>query len=181
MYCTGNLHLFSMKSTFLLLFVICYLACLKATAQNVKLYGYVQKVTPGISATVELDENGNRVKRSGASMENYFMYLAGPANSRVYLVEGWIKGERVGLKGTTVKTPVQITASSETGKVVEVVPKSTAMVWQLTGTTAPAGKTFEKAKRLAQTNEMVVVYRLNGQFRYATLKNLTPLETAHLQ
>lgn len=170
-----------MKSILLLLFIVLIAARLSATAQNVKLYGYVQKVTPGASATVELDENGGRRKLTGKAMENYFMYLSGPSKSRVYLVEGWIKGERMGLKGNIVKTPVTVTASPETGESVEVVPKSTETVWQLTGTTATAGKTFEKARQLAQSNEMVVVYRLNGQFRYATLKSFIPLETAHMQ
>ncbi len=170
-----------MKSTLLLLFVVLVAACLSASAQNVKLYGYVQKVTPGVSATVELDENGARRKVAGKAMESYFMYLAGPSASRVYLVEGWIRGERVGLKGNTVKTPVTVTASPETGEPVELVPKSTATVWQLSGTTATSGKSFEKAKGLARTNELVVVYRLNGRFGYATLKSFTPLETAHMQ
>lgn len=170
-----------MKSILLLLFIILVATSLSSSAQNVKLYGYVQKVTPGASAAVELDENGARRKITGKTLENYFMYLAGPSNSRVYLVEGWVKGERIGLKGNIVKTPVTITASPETGESVEVVPKSTETVWQLSGTTATAGKTFEKAKQLAQSNEMVVVYRLNGQFRYATLKSFTQLETAHLQ
>ena len=168
-----------MKSLFFLLFTLSLTAHLQA--QEVKLYGYVQKVTPGVSAAVELDENGARKKLSGKVMENYLMYLAGPSRSRVYLVEGWIKGEKVGLKGTPVKSPVKVTAFSETGEAVDVVPKTAATVWQLTGTTAFAGKTFEKAKGLAQTNDLVVVYKLNGRFRYATLKSFTPLETVHLQ
>lgn len=148
-------------------------------AQKVKLHGYVQKSTPGIKAARDFDENGNAKAKTEPSKGSYYVYITAPPNTRLYLVEGWLKGERIGLKAEPVDGPAKIT--NDNGEERVLVPKTNAQVWQLTGTKEVSGKNFPKAKTLAKTAELVVVYKLNGKFGYATLKQLSKLETNHLQ
>jgi hypothetical protein len=57
-----------------------------------------------------------------------------------------------------------------------MVPKTSGQVIQVTPISKSDGKRFPKARLKAATNELVVVYKLNGKFYSATLKKLTRLE-----
>lgn len=155
-----------------------------AQAQNgVKLYGYAQSVTQGMAGK-QLDENGKVVKKTPAKLRNYFMYLSSASKNRMYPVEIWIKGERLGVKAEAVSTTPVTTVvddGSMNAKTIVLVPQTTSKVWLLTGTKGPLLKEFPKAKTLAETNELVLVYRLNGKFGYATLKEFQQLSDGAMQ
>ena len=154
-----------------------------ARAQNgIKLYGYVQAVSPGFAGR-QRDENGKLVQKSSARV-NYNIFLSSPSKSRIDPIEIWIKGKRYGVKSEAVDTtPVTVTLHEgrpDKGKVV-LVPQTTARVFRLTGTPGPLFKDFPRAKKRALTHELVVVYQLNGKFYSATLAKFTGLESALLQ
>lgn len=150
---------------------------------GVKLYGYQQAVTRGMAGR-ERDENGKVVRKEQSPMYNYQIYLTSNYKGRIYPIELWIKGERKGVKAETVTTTpvtmVQNDGTTEPKKIV-LVPATRSKVWLLTGTTVPPQKQFTKAKTLAASNELVLVYKRNGSFQYATLKKLTVLGSAVLQ
>lgn len=162
---------------FLLTFVFFYLS--NASAQSVRLYGYVQKTTPGIAAARDIDENGNTQKIDNASTEGYHIYFSTPSRNRLYPIEGWIKGKRVGLKAEVVTSPV--TATDEQGEEKTLVAKTSDKVYLLSGTELMADKSLAHAEKLSKINELVVVYKLNGKIQYAVLKKLQSLPTAHLE
>ncbi len=153
-----------------------------AGAQQVKLYGYRQKVVPGITAARELNENGTSHNVAAETLQDYFLYLSAPAKSGVYVVEGRLDGQRVGLISKAVSSPVVLPPSLPTGESVEAVPKLPGIVLQITTTTAStATKASARAETLAVANEMVVVYKLNGKVGYATLWKLKELPASHWQ
>jgi len=176
------MHLSTMKYKIFFL-VLFFSAAFFAQAQKaVKLYGYTQRTTPGMAAK-QKDDNG-RVKKTDNNLYSYFIYLSNASGSRIYPAEMWIRGERLGVKAEAVAhTPVEIVKDNvmANSKKITLVPKTTAKVLQLTGTPEIPGKNFAKAKNLATSNELVVVYKLNGQFYYATLKEFTDLNSAALQ
>jgi hypothetical protein len=177
------MHLMVMKHRMVLLILFFGITLFAEAQSTVKLYGYTQRSTPGIAGR-ERDENGQIKKPANNNLYSYFIYLTGPSKSRMYPAELWIRGERLGVKAETVlQTPVEITKDNvtTTSEKVTLVPKTTAKVLQLTGTRETPGKKFIKAKNLATTNELVVVYKLNGKFYYATLKKFTSLNSVALQ
>jgi hypothetical protein len=170
-----------MKSTLFLL-IILLAAIISARAQTVTLYGYVQKVVPGNTAARELSEDGSQKKVTTEAGQDYFLYLAGPAKSRIYLMEGWLKGERVGLRSKAIATPVTFPSSLPVDEPAELVPKKQGTVWQLTTEVATAStKASQRGKVLSAANDVVVVYRMNGKIGYATLKSLKELPASYRQ
>ena len=163
------------KTYLILLFLLACFQSLAHAQNGVKLYGYFQSVSPGIISK----EQSNNEK-----LFNYFMYLSSSNKSRLYPVEAWIKGKRVGLTYELTKTPVikfKDEGVVQNPEKIILVPSTTSKVYQLTGTSIVDGKNFSKAKTLSSSNELVVVYKLNGKFYYATLKKLSELEAANMQ
>jgi len=151
----------------------------KAFAQNVRVYGYVQKTTRGTVPSKDFEENGAAKKIDNSSSEGYQLYFSTTSKNRLYPIEGWIKGERVGMKAELVASPVVVVNEKE--EKITVVPKTAGKVFLLTGTELIAAKKFAKAETLAKNNEFVFVYRLNGKTNYAVVKKLQSLPTTHLQ
>ena len=177
-----SMHQVNMRYTIALLAFLAIAGFAQAQS-SVKLYGYVQSVTPGMAGK-QLDENGKAVKKSPAKLYNYFMYLSSASKNRMYPVEIWIKGERLGVRAEAVSTTPVTTVvddGSMKAKTIVLVPETTAKVWLLTGTREPLLKEFPKAKTLANTNELVLIYKLNGKFGYATLKAFQQLSAAAMQ
>lgn len=172
-----------MKYLIILLIVFLGIAGFAQAQNGVKLYGYIQSVTQGVAGK-QLDENGKAVKKTPSKLYNYFMYLSSASKNRMYPVEIWIKGERLGVKAEAVSTTPVTTVvddGSMNAKTIVLVPQTTSKVWLLTGTKGPLLKEFPKAKTLAETNELVLVYRLNGKFGYATLKEFQQLSDGAMQ
>ncbi len=166
---------------FFLVATLCLTAAGSARAQAVKLFGYVQKVVAGNTAGRELREDGTQSRSVGQPGEDYFLYLAAPAHTRVYFVEGWLKGQRIGLRAQAVASPVVMDGLLPAQESTELVPKQPGTVWRLTTTAASAAKTAAKSRALSTSNDVVVVYRMKGKLGYATLAKLADLPAAYRQ
>ncbi len=157
-----------MRSVFLFCCLFPALAGFGQRHEGTRVYGYVQPVSRGMAGRHE----------NPSSMVNYYIYLSSTAKTRIYPVEIWIKGERLGVQAEAVhRTPVTLTkdeAVAGSGEII-LVPQTTAKVWRLTGTTEPAQKNFSRAKHMAKTHELVVVYKTGGRFYYAALEKFSEL------
>src|SRR5215211_2849795 len=166
-----------------IILILFFTVSIAQAQNNVRLYAYTQDVTPGIAAK-ERDQDGKIIKKTTDKTYHYFMYLASSSKSKIYPVALWIKGEQVGVKSEAVNTiPVVLTTDNGTLQPNEVilVPKTKAKVFQLTGTSGGTSKEFPKAKTLSNTNELVLVYKLNGKFYYASQKKFAELSPSTLQ
>jgi hypothetical protein len=63
----------------------------------------------------------------------------------------------------------------------ELVPSTTRQVVMLKPVPSIDDKLSEKGESLSASNELVVVYRMNGKFYYNTARKFTILEPAALQ
>ncbi len=175
-----------MKSLIILLTLIMILnaAAHAQINKNVILYGYMQPVISGAPPKVSYSEGGQEKTTHRASKYNYFMYLAGPSNLRIYPTEIWLKGKQYGVSYSAVKkTPVQHTNVNipEFSKPIVLVPETTKTVLQLGTTTATSPKKLAIVKTKAQYNDLVVVYKMGGKFYYATVKKMAMLEPMAMQ
>jgi hypothetical protein len=140
-----------------------------------RLYGYVQKQTPG---TIRVDDNGN--ERPRQPQYNYFIYLA--SASKVHPTEIWINGEPHSLTVTQTPSPVQYTnPNSGQTKPQTLVPKTDRKVLQLTPSAAGIEHHFAKTVTLASKNQVVVLYRVNDKWYYKTLSKLKELSPVMMQ
>ena len=175
-----------MKEILLLLGFIFIFSALKAQTRNdVKIYGYIQPVSRGAAPDINIDEAGNVAPKSYKQGSNYFIYISGPASTRLYPIEMWLKGKQYSAKPEAVnKTPVQMgdPALRDSHNIITLVPKTTKKVMMLVpGNTVIQSKSLAIAKSKARTNELVVVYKMSGKLYYALLKELNVLERASMQ
>ena len=156
-----------------------------AFAQSTKLFGYKQTVSAGIDAGREISEDGTMTKAQPKRMVNYFMYFTTTSKARLYPVALFIDGVRYDVQAVAVKqTPVVEQRQLMPGQKAQVlVPKTTAMVYQLTSShaTAASAKTTATAKTTAQNNALVFVYRQGGKTYTRSLKTLTQLTPDAMQ
>ena len=168
---------------YFLFLLIASAAALVSCAQNkgsAKLYGFKEAVVSGVKTGVT-EEGGETSQQAAKSGLNYFIYLQTPG--RVYPSEIWIDGTVYSVTTETQATPVErqaFAAPSQSGK-VQLVPKTSDKVVQLTPVNATPEKLSQKGKSLAESNELVVVYKQGGQFYYSVLKELKQLEPVALQ
>ncbi len=175
-----------MKQTLLLLSLIFFFTTLKAqTRTDVKIYGYIQPVSRGVAPDTDIDEAGNLKTKGLKAGSNYFIYITGPASSRIYPIEMWIKGKQYSAKPEAVnKTPVQMAdpALPNGPNFITLVPKTSKKVIRLiSGSAVTPGKSLAIAKSKAKTNELVIVYKMSGKLYYAVLEKLAVLEAAIMQ
>jgi hypothetical protein len=175
-----------MKETLLLLAIIFNFYTLNAqTNKNVTIFGYVQPVSRGVSPDIQVDEAGNSKTRNVKAGRNYYIYIAGPASSRIYPIEMWLKGQQYSAKAEMInKTPVQMAdpALPNGPGVITLVPKTSKKVIMLIpGNTNIAGKSLAIAKSKARDNELVIVYKMSGKLYYVVLEKLAVLEGATMQ
>jgi len=78
-----------------------------------------------------------------------------------------------------MKTPVQ--ENDNLGKPITLVAKTSNKVQRIIAFPIIEGKQFPNAKKKSITNDLVVVYKLNGKFYSATLKKLTRLEPRNFE
>ena len=170
-----------MKQILLLIASFVFLA-VAATAQEkgaVTLYGYYQPVSRGKAPEMNADTG---LRTSEGQGRNYLLYAV--SASRIYPAEIWIKGTRMGVTIKTItETPVEHGDDANIGSPKKrLVPKTSQRVTQLLLTPAVDGKNLGiKAKNLAQTNELVLVYKQAGKFYYNVLPSLTALSSAPAQ
>ena len=175
-----------MKQILLLLILIFYFSISKAQTRNdVEIFGYIQPVSRGVSPETITDEAGNLKTKGLKAGSNYFIYFTGPASSRIYPIEMWIKGKQYSAKPEAVnKTPVQMAdpALPNGPNFITLVPKTSKKVIRLiSGSAVTPGKSLVIAKSKAKTNELVVVYKMNGKLYYSLLEKLNILEGATMQ
>ncbi|MFN2439942.1 MAG: hypothetical protein ABR503_12135 [Chitinophagaceae bacterium] len=174
-----------MKYLLLFSFVFIFSFVKAQTRTDVKIYGYIQPVSSGVSPPVAIDEEGNVSSRGIKRGSNYFIYLTGPASVRIYPIEMWVNGEPYSAKPETInKTPIEKADPSfpDGPKKITLVPKTTKKVMMLVpGTASFTNKSLANAKSLAKTNELVVVYKMNGKLYYSLLKKLQTIERADMQ
>ena len=141
-----------------------------------KIYGYKQRVLPGI---VRVDENGKEQRRQ--PQYNYFIYLA--STTKVVPVEIWVNGEAYSVLVTSrSSTPVNYihpNSGDTTPKIL--VPKTTRKVLQLGPSSSKIQKPTTKGKTLSSKNELVVIYKGNGKMYYKTISKLDELEPLSMQ
>ena len=166
-----------MKRRILLIFLTAFsLASFSQT--GVKIYGYVQEVLPG-TIPKGTDENGKKIEAVKVR-DNYLIYISVPGKSRIYPIELWIKGNRFSAKPETVTTtPVQ--QNDNLGKPITLVAKTSNNVQRIIPIPIIQGKEFLNAKKKSLSNELVVVYKLNGKYYSATQKKLTRLEPLNFE
>jgi hypothetical protein len=179
--CVNNAVLHPLGMKYISLFsLLLFAVCMNGFAQtkgNAKLYGYVQSVSGG--ASPERSEGPTVATNSGT---NYYIYLTSQSSSRIYPSELWINGERYGVQMKTIaETPVLFESADPALNNKTLVPKTKQKVIQLVPITANGVKKSAKGEALSKTNGVVAVYKLNGKFYYATLKELSRLENAALQ
>lgn len=173
----NSLHLNSMKQFYFLLIAISVsFFSFPQTEGASKIYGFKQKVMPGM---VRVDENGREVPRK--PQYNYFIYLA--SASKVIPVEIWINGEVYSVTMNNVSTtPVEYTnPTSGDNKSKVLVPKTTRRVLQLNPALNKIQKPTPKGKMLSAKNEMVIIYKRNGELYYKKLSKLNELEPVAMQ
>jgi hypothetical protein len=178
--CRLSDHHTNMKK--LITFFIFSLAVTMSYAQSrgkIKLYGFIQNVSRGKAP--ELSEGGGTQTSAGMG-RNYRLYAVSP--SRIYPVALWLNGVEYGVSVNTIKqTPVTYEDAGNIGAPGKtLVPKTSGMVIQLVPVAASTNKSIGRnAKSLAQSNEMVLVYKQNGKFYYSILKQLSSLDPAPMQ
>lgn len=157
--------------------------CAQGTGDQ--LYGFSRVTTPGIAPADKIENlDGSVTERKVSNNTNYLIYLRTAAKTRVYPIEIWINGEVYSARPETVtKTPVQVAGPTVMGRTQQItlVPKTTQKVTQLIPTPLMADKSSAKARKLAQTAELVVVYKQGGKTFYKTLKTLKALPVNALQ
>jgi len=141
-----------------------------------KIYGYKQKIMPGMA---RVDENGKEVQRQ--PRYNYFIYLA--STTKVIPVEIWVNGDAYSVIVNNVsKTPVEYTnPTSGDNKPITLVPKTTRRILHLAPSLNKIQKPTQKGKMLSSKNEMVIIYKGNGKLYYKTLSKLSELESVNMQ
>lgn len=171
-----------MKACWLLCTLVLSLSCFSQTS-TVKLYGFSQVVAKGVPSTYETDEQGKTVETKQEVNKNLFIYLAYPPDLNLYPVEVWMKGELYSIKQQPAHTPVVIVYANGQyePETVILVPTTTDTVFQLILTDRSPSKNTTIKKSLAETNDLVVVYKLNGKFYSQTLKKIKGLRMGIMQ
>lgn len=172
------------KPVLVIAFIISVAIAKAQTNSSVKLYGYIQSVSAGAMAKGDIDESGRMVKgNDNGAMTNYRLYIAVPKSYRIYPIALWINGKPYMAKSQAVQTPVTVTNHSIPShpQTTMLIPETTEKVYQLMPLPPIEGKLSAKAKAMAQGNELVVSYKLNGKQYYATLERLTELASAGRQ
>lgn len=160
---------------FLLVAAIFSVSSFAQTEGASKIYGYKQRVMPGV---VRVDQNGREIPRQ--PQYNYFIYLA--SASKVTPVEIWLNGEVYSpIINEVSKTPVEYNHPTSGGNTKILVPKTTRMVLQLSPSLNKIQKASTKGKTLAGKNELVIIYKSSGKQYYKTVSKLSELEHLAMQ
>jgi hypothetical protein len=150
-------------------------SCMIVQAQtkgSIKIYGFQQPVLGGAAQGNIVNEKGDEVPMVREAKFNYLVYTASAAT--IIPVEIWLKGKAYAAAPQKVTLPVVFDNPTMIEKKI-LVPKSSKKVLQLELRDLK-GKGNTRAKQLAASNQLVVVYKQAGKTYYQTLKKLTELE-----
>lgn len=167
------------KMMTLLLAVLLAAASQAQTKGTIKIYGYKQPVVGGVAQRT-ISENGKSNEAAVKPRFNYRIYTA--SSSNITPVELWINGKAFSVSQSLVESPVIYTSTNNPANPVSVilVPKTNKKVLQL-GLEEPKRSASAKAKTWAKTNELVLIYKVNGRTFYQVMKRLEVMEIAFLQ
>ena len=169
-----------MKACLLGIFLFAF-HCLSYTQPGVvKLYGFKQPVVKGVPSTYETDEQGNKVEPKDKVYTNVFIFLSYPTDVIITPVEFWMDGLLYSIKQEPVKTPVEVIYENglqETEKIT-LVPQTEDTVIRIILSEKLPFKTPAIKKSSANTNELVIVYKMNGKLFTQSLKKIKGLRIA---
>ncbi len=151
-----------------------------AQANSVKLYAYKEPVIGGAFPQAPVEEGGNSKEVQQKSRFNYLIYLA--SDTRIYPSEIWIDGHPYSAGMETVTAPVTRQNFTAPGQPkMELVPATGQRLVQLKPGPAITGKLSKEGRMLAASNEIVVVYKMNGKFYHVVQPAFKLLEPVALQ
>jgi hypothetical protein len=168
----------------ILISIVALLAIFYSEAQSssVKSYGYLQSITPGITAGKDVTINGGEKEiKKEDKLYKYYIYLSVPPKARIIPVEVWIKGKRYPVTYQEVEEkPVTVTNSilPDHPKTTVLVPQTSRKVLEITPVPEDsATKTRSKAsiQSKARKNELVIIYKNKGRTCSSVLKKFHQL------
>lgn len=149
-------------------------------ANTVKLYAYKEPVIGGAFPQAPVEEGGKQTGVEQKSRFNYLIYLA--SDTRIYPSEIWIDGQPYSAGMETVTAPVTRQNFTAPGQPkMELVPATGQKLVQLKPGPAIAEKLSKEGRSLAASNEIVVVYKMNGKFYQVVQPAFKLLEPVALQ
>lgn len=156
---------------------------LRTYAQKDKIYGFQQQVIAGAKSAGDIDENGRLIKKKTKDANRYLIYLTTSSKTKIYPVQLWINGEAfsVDMQEVINLPVVQPDTNTPADKAKTLVPQTGAKVYQLTPVPLMVDKSNGKAKALALSNAVVVLYKTAGKQQYGLLKKFTRLDPVSLQ
>lgn len=177
------MHLFVMRkrNLFTILFLVSVFL-LQAQVNNATIYGFRQRVTGGAQKGGTVNEDGTITKVERSNVFQYTIYLATASTVRVYPVQMWINGEVFSVETERgIQTPIlQVNTNKLDTSQKVLVPNRTGQVLKLVPAPLTVDKSSGRAKSLASTHAVVVLYKSGGKLRYGVLKKFTDLNTLAL-
>jgi hypothetical protein len=155
---------------------------LHAQSDTVTLYGFKQRTTGGMQKKGDIDETGRLKKAAPTEVFQYAIYLATQRKTRIYPVQLWINGEAFAVKSEWIAA-AQLMDKYADRHYERMQPIVTAAqgIWKLTPIPLAVDKSGGRAKALAISNDVVVLYKSSGKLRYGVLKKFTELDPVALQ
>jgi hypothetical protein len=169
-----------MKACLFSIFLLAFQNLSNAQPALVKLYGFRQPVIKGVPSTYETDEKGNQVEARSKLQANVFIFLSYPPDMIIIPVEFWMNGSLYSIKQEAIKTPVEIVYENgpyEAEKIT-LVPKTADSVIRIILSEKLPFKAPAVKKASADTNDLVIVYKMNGKLFSQSLKKVKGLRTA---
>lgn len=159
------------------------LSCIAATAQTrgtIKIYAYKQASVPGVNRQIA-EEGKSPIEQSSSQKFTYHLFAVSPETA--YPVTVWIDGQEFSAKGYRERTtPVEMKVQDgEKVQTKVLVPVSQLQVLRITPMPLIAGKSMPAAKKAADENEFVLVYKKDGKFYYNFINKIELLPPVVLQ
>lgn len=172
-----------MKGCGLLCILFLFSSFCFAQTSEIKLYGFKQLVAGGAHSSYKTDEQGKKVELRTNRYKNFFIFLAYPPHLKIYPMEIWVNGEAYSIKEESVKTPVELTYDNglSSPETIALVPQTSDTVTSIILLDKLPSKTAAIKKSLAETNELVIIYKLNGKLYSQTLKRIKGLRAGVMQ
>jgi hypothetical protein len=150
---------------------------------EIKLYGFKQLVATGTHSPYETDEQGKKLELKTDLYKNFFIFISYPPELKIDPLDVWMNGEAYSIKEETVKTPVEITYDNgiSSPETIALIPQTSDTVTRIILSDKLPSKTSAIKKSLGETNDLVIIYKLNGKLYSQTLKRIKALRNAILQ
>jgi hypothetical protein len=150
---------------------------------SVKLYAFKQLVASGVPSSYETDEQGKKVETTSKPSANFFIYLSYPPDLALSVAEVWMNGEIYKVKEEAVDAPVEITYDNgiSAPETIALIPQTADTVTRIVLLEKLASRIKGVKKSLAETNDVVLVYKINRKFYAQIVKRIKSLRIGVLQ